>query len=80
MFFGLFGWNWKVRRMRKKWDRLREKTLRKKEPIRSEALQKLDTIAPTLVTLEERQLNRVDRARMSKEVQIDLAEIQAILK
>jgi len=78
--FGLFNGNRKIRKLRKKWDRLREKALKKKEPVRNTVLQKLDIISTTLVNLEERQMTRVDRARMSKEIEITLAEIEAILK
>lgn len=76
----LFGWDWKVRRMRKKWDRLREKALKKEEPIKHMALEKLDTIENHLRILEEQRVSRVDRARFSKEIQIDLSGIKSLLK
>ena len=75
----ILGWNYKVRKLRKKWDRLREKTLKKKNPIRAEALNKLDSVSPNLVTLEEQKLSRVDRARISKDVEINLAEVKALI-
>jgi ribosome-binding ATPase YchF (GTP1/OBG family) len=75
----ILGWNWRVRKLRKKWDRLREKSLKKKNPIRAEALKKLDVVTPNLTTLEEQKLSRVDRARISKEVEINLAEVKALL-
>lgn len=75
----ILGWNWKIRKIRKKWDRLREKTLKKKNPIRAEALNKLDAISPNLIILEEQKLGRVDRARISKDVEINLAEIKALI-
>ena len=76
----ILGWNYKVRKLRKKWDRLREKTLKKKNPIRAEALNKLDSVSPNLITLEEQKLGRVDRARISKDVEINLAEVKALIE
>jgi len=75
----ILGWNWRVRKLRKKWDRLREKSLKKKNPVRAEVLKRLDAVTPNLTTLEEQKLSRVDRARISKEIEINLAEIKAIL-
>jgi len=74
-----WGWNHKVRKLRKKWDRLREKALKKKNPIRSESLKRLDIIAPNLTTLEEQTLSRTDRARISKELEINLEEVKALV-
>ena len=76
----IFGWEWKVRRLRKKWDRLREKSLKKEEPARHIALEKLDKAEEHLRMLEERRLSRWDRARFIKELEIDLEEIKAILE
>ena len=76
----LLGWKRKIRRLRKKWDRLREKALTKDEPLRGVALEKLDSIENELKTLEEKKLSRIDRARISKEVEITLSEIKALLK
>ncbi|MEM5797767.1 MAG: hypothetical protein QXP39_00795 [Candidatus Aenigmatarchaeota archaeon] len=76
----LFGWGWKIRRLRRRWDRLREKALKKSEPARAEILQKLDVIENKIRTLEEQQPGIVLRARLAKEVEIDLAEIDALLK
>ena len=75
----VLGWNWKVRKLRKRWDRLREKALKKKNPIRIEALKRLDSIAPNLTTLEEQRLSRMDKARVSKDVEISLAEVRALI-
>ena len=49
----IFGWKWKIRRLRKRWDRLRERSLKKDEPLRGKLLQDLDTIEQDLRTLEE---------------------------
>ena len=75
----IMGWNWKVRKLRKKWDRLREKSLKKKNPMRAEALKRLDIVTPNLTMLEEQKLSRVDRARISKEIEINLEEVKALL-
>lgn len=80
LFGVLFGWRWQVRRLRKKWDRTREKSLKKKDPIRRIALERLDTIENSLRLLEEQHLTRKDRARLSKEVNIGIAEVKALLK
>ena len=69
-----------MRRLRKRWDRLREHALKRHEPIRSQALSKLDACASNLSTLEEQHLNRLDRARIAKDVEIALAEIKELLR
>ena len=76
----IFGWNWKIRRLRKKWDRERENALKKHEPIKRILLEKLDNAENNLRILEEQRLSRVDRARLSKTLEIDLEEIKAMLK
>ena len=79
-FFGLFGWKRKVGKLRKKWDRLREKALKKDEPIRAMVLERLDRIENNLKMLEEQRVDRVTRARVSKEIEIALEEVKAMLK
>jgi len=76
----VFGWNWRIRRLRKKWDRIREKSLKKHEPLRHVILEKLDNAENNLRILEEQRLGRVDRARLSKTLEIDLEGIKAMLK
>ncbi|MFH1294474.1 MAG: hypothetical protein ABIH90_00850 [Candidatus Aenigmatarchaeota archaeon] len=80
MFSFLFGRSRKIRRLRRKWDRLREKSLKKHEPVRSEALKRLDIVENNIRTLEEQKLNRVVGARLAKDSEISLAEISALLK
>jgi len=75
----ILGWNWRVRRLRKRWDRLREKALKKKNPVRVEALKRLDVITPNLTTLEEQRLSRMDKARISKDVEISMEEVRVLL-
>jgi len=76
-FFG--GWDRKIRKLRKKWDREREKALRKKSDQRLEILSKLDIVEDKLKMLEERELTRVDKARIAKEVEIELAGVEAMM-
>lgn len=76
----LFGWNWQIRKLRKKWDRLREKALKKEGQFKIHILEKLDLTENNLRTLEERSLVRHEKARLSKEVELDLVEINEMLK
>ena len=80
MFFGLFTFSRKVRKLRKKWDRLREKTLKKKQPLKGDILTKMDVIEQNLRVLEERKVSRVERSRLAKEIEIDLEGIKAMVK
>ena len=75
----LFGWPRKIRKLRKRWDRLREKALKKKPLVKKTALEKLDVTEQKLRMLEEQKITRLDRSRLAKEVEIDLAEIKAVL-
>ena len=76
----LFGWDRKIRKLRKRYDRIREHTLKKHGPLRSRVLQRLDAINSNLTTMEEQQLSRIDRARLSKDVEISLEEVRELLK
>lgn len=76
----LLGWERKVRVLRKRWNRTREKALKKKDPIRASLLQRLDQVEQNLRILEEQTLNRTARARLLKEVEIDIEEARAMLK
>lgn len=76
----LFSWSRKVRKLRKRYDRIREHALKKKGPLRSRLLTRLDQINSSITTMEETQLSRVDRARISKDVEISLAEVKELLK
>ncbi len=82
MVFGIsiFGWGRRVRRLRKKWDRIREKTLKKKDPLKANMLARLDQVENSLRMLEERRLTRVERARLAREVDLDLSELKEMLK
>ena len=75
----IFGHGRKIRKLRKRWDRLREKTLKKDQSLKSRLLTKEDQIEQNLRILEERQLHRGERERLIKELEIDLAEIKGLL-
>jgi len=76
----LFGWPRKIRKLRKRWDRLREKSLKKHGIVKKTALEKLDMTEQKLRMLEEQKITRLDRSRLAKEVEIDLAEIKAVVQ
>lgn len=78
--FGLFDSGRKIRKLRKSWDRMREKTLEKEGSLKEMLLTKEDSIEEKLRTLEERGINRPERAKLIKEIQIDLEEIRAYIK
>ncbi len=79
-FLGFFGFGRKVRKLRKRWDRLREKSLKKKQPLKGDILTKMDMIEQNLRVIEERKVNRVERSRIAKEIEIDLEGIKAMVK
>ncbi len=78
---GMFlGWNWKVQRTRRRWDRLREHTLEKKGAVREKALKELDFTEDKLRMLEEEDLSRRDRIRVMREVEMQLSNITDLLE
>ncbi|UCC91952.1 MAG: hypothetical protein JSV39_01665 [Candidatus Aenigmatarchaeota archaeon] len=79
-FLGFFGFGRRVRKLRKRWDRLREKSLKKKQPLKGEILTKMDVIEQNLRVIEERKVSRVERSRLAKEIEIDLEGIKAMVK
>jgi hypothetical protein len=74
----IFGWDWKIRKLRKKWDDIREGSLKKKGRLRRTLLEKLDRTEERLRMLEERKMSRWDRARFCKEIEIDLEEVKSL--
>jgi len=80
LFGMIFGWNWKVRRTRRRWDRLRENALKKEGRIRKLLLEKLDHTEETLRIIEERKLSRKDRQRNMKIVRSELNYIKDLLE
>ncbi len=79
-FLGFFGFGRRVRKLRKRWDRLREKSLKKKQPLKGDILTKMDVIEQNLRVIEERKVSRVERSRLAKEIEIDLEGIKAMVK
>lgn len=73
------GWNRRVRKIRREWDKYREKSLSRKRNVRNILLKKLDTIEERVRMIEEEHLPRFTRGRMAKEVEIDLEEIKIML-
>ena len=66
--------------MRKRWDRCREKALTKKDPKKKMLLEKLDSTEDSLKSIEEQPLGRGARAKIAKEIEIELEEIKELLK
>jgi hypothetical protein len=80
-FFSIFmGWNWRVQRTRRKWDRLREHSLDKKGRVRNYLLRELDLLEDKVKNLEEENLTRRDRVRIMKEVEAGLENLQDVLE
>jgi hypothetical protein len=76
---GIFGG--KVYRLRRKYDRVREKADRLSDRSRKlKALHILDGVETTLVTLEEQKLTRFDRRRMIFNVREGVEQAKTILK
>jgi hypothetical protein len=75
----IFGWPRKIRKLRKRWDRLREKALKKKGLLKKTAMEKLDMTEQKLRTLEEQKITRLDRSRLARDVELDLTEIKTML-
>lgn len=78
MFF--FGFDRKIRGLRKKWCKLRLKALKKSKEERNNLLNKLDDIEQQLIILEEQELTRIDRSRISEEIEKNLKEVEKLLK
>ena len=74
------GWSRKVRKLRRNWNRAREKALTKKNPVRKMLLQKLNLIEEKLRMIEEQPMGRIHRRRLAREINIDLAEIKILLR
>jgi len=74
------GWNRKVRKLRKMWDRSREHALTKKGTLRQLVMQKLDSVSAQLRMIEEQPLTRVQRKKFAREIEIVLAEVKVMLK
>jgi hypothetical protein len=76
----VMGWNWRLRRTRRRWDRLREHALGRKGRLRTTVLKELDDVEDKVRTLEEERLSRRDRTRMLREVHMRLENISDLLE
>jgi len=75
-----FGFDWKIRRLRNRWNRLRNKALRQEKEKRIRLLEMLDDVENDLRVLEEQELTRVDRYRIMRNVENGLREVEIALK
>jgi len=79
--FGMvLGWNWRVRRVRRRWDRIREHALEKKGRVRENALERLDQVEDKVRMLEEEHLSRRDRVKILRETEMVLANINDLVE
>ena len=75
-----FGFDWKIRRLRNRWNRLRNKALKQEKEKRIRLLEMLDDVENDLRVLEEQELTRVDRYRIMRNVENGLREVEINLK
>jgi len=75
-----FGFDWKIRRLRNRWNRLRNKALKQEKEKRIRLLEMLDDVENDLRVLEEQELTRVDRYRIMRNVENSLREVEIALK
>ncbi|MBU0898342.1 MAG: hypothetical protein KKB03_02130 [Nanoarchaeota archaeon] len=74
------GWNRRVRKIRRDWDRAREETLKKKGELRKILLKKLDLIEENIKLIEEQPLSRLNKRKIARGIEIDMEEIKTILE
>ncbi len=74
------GWSRKIRKLRKEWNKARERALTKKNPLKRLILKKLDDIENHLRMLEEQRMGRYEKKRFAREIEIVLAEVNILLK
>lgn len=76
----VLGWNWRLQRTRRRWDRIREHTLEKQGRVKHDALKQLDHTEDKLKMLEEEKLSRRDRIRILREVEMELANTRDLIE
>ncbi len=74
-----FGFNGRVRGLRKKWCRYRLRALRMEGSSKSRILNQLDSVEQELRTLEGQDLRRLDRNRIAASVEHGLKNVYAEL-
>ncbi len=80
LFGMVFGWNWRLARTRRRWDRLREHALDKKGRVREESLKELDDAEEKIRMLEEEHLSRRDRVKILREAEMEMSNIEDLLR
>ena len=76
----VFGWKGKIYKLRRKYDRIREKAdLLDNQQQKMDVLRILDQIENTLIMLEERRIGRFERKRLASSVKSSLEKAKAIL-
>jgi len=73
----------KLQDTRRKWDRLREKVIRKDYPSRVAILERLDRVEQDIKTLEEKDNNELNiwaKRKMLGEVEIEIDKIKEMIK
>lgn len=70
----------KVYRLRKSYDRAREKADKLERRARLPVLRVLDQVEPTLVMLEEQKISRFERARMTRYVEAGVREAKKMME
>ncbi len=76
----MMGWDWKVQRTRRRWDRLREHSLKKEGRVRREALRELDILEDKMRMLEEQDMSRRDRIRLMRELEMGMANVEDLIE
>ena len=77
----LLSYRRKIYKLRKNYDRIREKAIKQKNAQkRLSVLRILDQAHPTLVMLEEQRISRFERGRMMRYVKSAINEAKAVLK
>jgi hypothetical protein len=67
----------RITKIRIKWDRLREKVLKKSPPSKERFLERLDKVEQDLRTLEEKEsLNKWARKKMANEIELEIEKIR----
>ncbi|MCK4730612.1 MAG: hypothetical protein KAT28_04800 [Candidatus Aenigmarchaeota archaeon] len=74
-FDSIFGFNGRIRGLRKKWCRYRLKALRLEGSSKSRILNQLDSVEQELRTLEGQDLRRLDRNRIAASVEHGLKNV-----
>lgn len=77
----LFSYRRKVYKIRKSYDRVREKTDKIKDPVkRTYILKSLDQVEPSLIVIEEQRLSRFERARMMLYVKQGIEQARQLMR